>query len=219
MARIITFSQRYPGYHPKAGQATRFAEKFTNAIYPNPRANFHDVEERIHKLNPHLGHTVGDGFVPHESLRRFLNGFHPYEKGIKGHTIRAGNRWKEGDMFSPRVWGTDVNPKSGRSGPYHSKQIILAPDQRVVRVYPVTLEQSVNHSDNSQWIRVIIGRGPDIEIAEIIHETTIQIPVMVVAKNDGLTDRDFIDWFILSPSFKKTKRFEGQIICWNEINY
>lgn len=44
----------------------------------------------------------------------------------KGHTIRAGNRWKAGDWFSPRVW-------SGK--PYNSKMITIAPDIEVVRVY------------------------------------------------------------------------------------
>lgn len=58
----------------------------------------------------------------------------------KGHTVRAGHRFKPGDIVSLRVWGNDVNPKSGRSGPYHSKQIIIAPDIQVKKTWDFEID-------------------------------------------------------------------------------
>ncbi len=76
MSRIITFSQYFPAYHPKAGQPTYFVEKFYNSLYA--RNNLMDYPK---------------GLEINESILE-----------MKNHTIRAGSRWKKGDYFSPRVW-------------------------------------------------------------------------------------------------------------------
>lgn len=102
----------------------------------------------------------------------------------KHHTIRAGSRFKVGEKFSPRVW-------SGK--PYASKQIIIAPDVEVKKVWNFTKDLI---SDNFHLNSKPITAGNLIEIAH----------------NDGLKINDFFAWF--------NKPFNGQIIAWsNEISY
>lgn len=168
MAKVITFSMAFPSYHPKAGQPTFFVEKFLNSIY-----NEHWFDTEFPELI--FGSPISDD--------------------KKHHTIRAGNRWKVGDKFSPRVWGTDINPKSGRSGPYHSKQIIIAPDIEIKKVWDFEIK-----TDGRIYTSFING------------DNVSQDKMEVVAMNDGLSLSELYNWF--------NKSFEGQIICWNEnINY
>ena len=100
----------------------------------------------------------------------------------KNHTIRAGQHWKVGDTFSPRIW-------SGK--PYTSKQVIICPDIEIVKIFKFEII-------NRQIF--IDGKGTyDFE---------------KIARNDGLSEADFCDWFCLSSA--KKKDFVGQIICWNK---
>jgi hypothetical protein len=166
MAKVITFSQTFPDYHPKKGQPTNFVVGFHKSLFE-------------------MGLIPQDFYmsVNLASVKNILS---------KHHTIRKGNRFKKGDFFSPRVWGTDVNPKSGRSGPYHSKQIILAPDTQIKKVWKINIS----------------AKGA-------IYIDNIFTPKSVdeIANNDGLCRQDFDNWFNKLP-------FEGQIICWNdEIDY
>lgn len=117
--------------------------------------------------------------------------------GCKHHTIRSGNRWNVGDKFSPRVW-------SGK--PYDSKQIIIAPDVEVKKVWRFNIEV------NKDYICVLIN---DLAFHEENRSLeTNHSGMMTLAKNDGLSFQDMRDWF------KWGKPFTGQIICWNEnINY
>lgn len=104
-------------------------------------------------------------------------------------TIRAGRRFKKGDYFSPRIW-------SGK--PYRSSQIIIAPDTLITDTWDFKIEYGSFYID--RW-RV---RTPGLD---------------KIAKNDGLSRKDFIDWFIpsdISHSFE----FSGQVIAWNpRVNY
>jgi hypothetical protein len=98
--------------------------------------------------------------------------------GVKKHTIRNGNRWKVGDKFSPRVW-------SGK--PYASKQIILADDVEVKKVFDFIVE------------------GPGY----ILNGYAITLTELkILAENDGLEADDLGLWF------NKPGKF--QVICWNE---
>ena len=110
----------------------------------------------------------------------------------KHHTIRAGHRFKVGDKFSPRVWS---------GNPYNSKQIIIAPDTEIVKVWDfvIKLDEADEPSIylNGKFYSQI-GAGDSVEIA----------------KNDGLTVMDMKLWF------KHPKPFDGQIIAWSDIpNY
>lgn len=124
----------------------------------------------------------------------------------KYHTIRSGNRWKVGDKFSPRVW-------SGK--PYASKQITIAPDIEVKKVWSVTIELIKVPMKNTNYATAsykFLVNGVVVENAQTL------------ALNDGLTYTDLRDWFKILKSLDKNrfkrKLFEGQIICWNEnINY
>lgn len=199
MAKVITFSRTYPSYHPRKGESTYFVEKFLNSTWhigDMPDFNGPDtVIDRLIYLNPNLDTVVLEDFVNRCTAAVI-------EK--KNHTIRAGHRFKEGDWFSPRVWGDDINPKSGKKGPYHSKQITIAPDIQIKKVWNFELvyDNEVNEFDirvNGVW---------KCQLKSVESE--------YYAENDGLTIQDFQDWFCLSPEFKKQKKFAGQIICWNE---
>jgi len=117
---------------------------------------------------------------------------HYYTMGAKYHTIRAGHRWKAGDKFSPRVW-------SGR--PYNSPQIIIAPDMEVKKVWDFEIDDC--------GVIAIGGKYYFDELDEFGFVSYERL-----ASNDGLTERDFLNWF------KYPAPFDGQIICWDEnVNY
>lgn len=182
MAKVITVSQKFPDSHPKAGQPTHFVEKIWCSLggvldeYRGPWENYIDFKKSI------------------------LWSYRMY--GDKYHTVRLGRRWKTGDMASIRAWGTDINPKSNRSGPYHSKQIIIAPDVEVTVTNIIISYEPYNFQP--------------IKINDIENKPTLITPLKL-AENDGLDLDDFEKWF-----FPKGKRqeIEAQIICWNkDIKY
>ena len=111
---------------------------------------------------------------------------------MKFHTLRAGSRWKVGDKFSPRVW-------SGK--PYKSKQIIIAPDIEIKKIWNVEIFIASN--------QLHIGIRQDEKTHQLLSFGE-------VAWNDGLSFEDMKDWFAVKPN----KAFIGQIICWKEgVNY
>ncbi len=114
-----------------------------------------------------------------------------YQGKPKWHTIRAGHRWRVGDKFSPRVW-------SGK--PYNSKQIIIAPDTEIVKVWDFRMF----------WADEIMISLNKVTASDYDHRK--------IAENDGLDIMDFYYWFRTDKI--RTTPFDGQIICWNnEINY
>ena len=113
--------------------------------------------------------------------------------GKKKHTIRAGNKWKPGDMFSPRTW---------MGKPYRSKQHKIVPhDVEVKKVWDVRIYPSITPDG-----------PPVIAIKNEAGSYLIQ-PHKVgkeIAKNDGLSLEDFKAWF------DNEEGFVGQIVCWDE---
>ena len=136
----------------------------------------------IEKIYASLADNV-EGFKIPNSANDYWD-WHEYYNCTKPkhHTIRAGHRWKVGDKFSPRVWS---------SKPYQSKQIIIAPDIEVKKVwdFEVYFEKTLQQK---QVLKLKSGKGNIPEIAT----------------NDGLELIDFLHWF--------NKPFDGQIICWND---
>jgi hypothetical protein len=191
MSRVITFSRVFPSYHPRAGEPTYFVEKVLKSLY-DPALILNPPQEFK---------TVGGHDITNLNLKQPIEPFDP-----KHHTIRAGHRFKVGDFFSPRVWSNSVNPKSGRSGPYHSKQITFAPDIEVKKTWDFDIDENGIVSLNGEYLlEYEDGRMNDVE--------------QQIATNDGLSDIDFFHWLIY-PVYKSAKPFDGQIICWNEnINY
>lgn len=178
MSRVITFSRYFPVYHPRKGEPTYFVEKLFNDFYgPYDWSELIGWESRRYiQLNTNI-------------------------TDFKHHTIRAGNRFKVGDKFSPRVW-------SGK--PYNSKQIIIAPDIEIKKVWNIELQIDpfLLIDDCIYTIKINNDYISKEKTPSIIND---------LAKNDGLSYEDFVSWFIQSP---KAEVFYGQIICWNEnINY
>ena len=158
----MTFSRYFPAYHPRKGEPTYFVEQIWNSL--------NELKLPVPK-NKDLPHDFMWSILP-------LSNY-----GAKHHTIRAGNRWKVGDKFSPRVW-------SGK--PYNSKQIIIAPDIEIKKVWNFEIKDSEVNINGFLYN----GKTKDL------------------IKNDGLEEMDFWNWF------QFPKPFSGQIICWNEnINY
>lgn len=195
MSKVITFSTKFPAYHPKAGQPTHFVEKFLDSIN---FYNFRGVNGLYHfrDLNPQ---------IEFDNIKSFWHSLNHGNENQKHHTIRSGNRFKVGDKFSPRIWGNDINPKSGRSGPYHSKQIIIERDIEIKKIWDFEMDLNGVYSIDGKYI---LGEFNEDEAVEI-----------QLAKNDGFSNpADMFDWFM--PNYNKPKSFRGQIICWNEnINY
>lgn len=165
MSRVITFSRTFPAYHPRKGQSTFFVEKILNSIY---------WPKSIHDIPIEVQNIITDLVL--------------FDRDVKYHTIRAGNRWKEGDCFSPRVW-------SGK--PYKTKQIIIAPDIKIEKV----------------WSFEITPTGAEC----CIFIDSFSKPFSLldsIARNDGLTRDDFNHWF--STKQIRNNGFKGQIICWNK---
>lgn len=157
MSKVIMFSTVFPAYHQRKGDSTYFVEK----IFAG------------------LADIVPEWKMPDDFI---LWNFHIYYncKFPKFHTIRAGNRWKVGDKFSPRIW-------SGK--PYRTKQVIIAPDIEIKKVW------------------TFISNGDYF----FIGHKQIDITSSDIPQNDGLSSDDFLSWF---PVQNKIKEF--QIICWNE---
>jgi hypothetical protein len=183
MSKVLTFSRVFPKYHPKAGQATYFMEKVWMSFELS--SSYYDLIN----LNPDKEKIAEKIW---ESVLMNYDSLAP-----KYHTIRAGNRWKAGDKFSPRVW-------SGK--PYNSKQIIIAPDIEIKKVWDFEMIPF------AWWDECQYTSKDFVVTSDALKE---------IAKNDGLTLQDLAQWFA-GPGLMSSKRkpFKGQIICWNEnINY
>ena len=187
MSRVITFSRHFPGYHPKAGQPTHFVEKILNCL----DTKVFTMEQLM--ATPLIDHRLVDMEI--------------YDSCVpKSHTVRAGHRWKSGDMASFRVWGNDVNPKSGRSGPYHSKQITIAPDVEIVKVWDIEIKRGTKTGG------CIYMDGKLFAAIDLTYPNTDNHHwdnVKRLAANDGLTGMDLLKWF------KFPSPMQGQIICWD----
>jgi hypothetical protein len=181
MPRTILFSRQFPQGHPKAGEPTWFVEKIIHClIYQDAIGYGTESVKRLRDL----------GYL---KISQLLYG-NPL---FKHHTIRAGHRFKKGDLFSPRVW-------SGK--PYRSKQITLGPPVEIVNTWNFDVDENGVCSLNSKYILSDTLDMVDPFEAEI-------------AKNDGLSYDDFNEWIVM-PCYRKGVAFRGQVICWSkEINY
>jgi len=228
MPRHIKFSRTFPAYHPKAGQPTYFVEKFLTSLFP--KENYYpckcaDCGLEFMSCVALGGQAIADtgDYSDPCCPKCYCNDLNNSDFEIedyyndvtpKHHTIRSGHRWKKGDYFQPSVWGTDINLKSGRSGAYHSKSINIAPPTLIVNEWPIIIASEgfsivvyINEIAVAQF-KIHLNR-------EIVFDFGYEL-VCKLAKNDGLETQDLIHWFTMSPDFKKTGLFDGQIICYNE---
>ena len=174
MSKVITFSRNFQKSHPRAGEPTYFVEKIWKGLE-------YDIEDD----------SFTDLIYEYNNAWFTQSLFESCNYGMfapKFHTIRQGHRFKEGYLFSPRVW-------SGK--PYASKQIIIAPDIEVKKTWDFEC-----YEDGTFYIE--LKNTPGIS-SKWIDVTSCDLP-----QNDGLSIDDFLAWFPVG------KHFSGQIICWNE---
>lgn len=189
MSKVITFSRFFPKYHPRAGQQTFFVEKIYSAIGVGG--------EYLHIPLPDV-----DNFMYNHDE----NYFEP-----KLHTIRAGNRFKVGEKFSPRVW-------SGK--PYASKQIIIADDIEVKHTWDFKIVTEDDDGENDWSFVEFLGK----QYTAYGYGGYDDKKMVEIAKNDGLEIKDFYDWFLTGRTKNQrinneSKIFNGQIICWGDVSY
>lgn len=172
--RVMTFSEFFPSYHPKAAQHTHFVEKIWKSFmckrFGLPKEWHGPVNNYTKLLN---SRSPIDLMATYTSIEP------------KFHTMRQGHRWKPGDKFSPRIWTKKA---------YRSPQLVIGPDIEVKKTWDVKIKVDDNFFINGQ------DCGAFISFNGIVEK---------LAKNDGLSTEDLLDWF---PS---KKEFDGQIICWN----
>lgn len=184
MRRVTMFSRVFPAYHPLAGQPTRFVEKFLQWYWDNHDLPYYSLYEMIDQLNDVQREEVIENFMDEIDQ----------EKGYrhKVHTIRAGERYKPGDMMSPRVW---------LGKPYRSKQLIIAPDIEIKQVWDFEIKTA--------YKELPLDYDTDIIINHNFYHTDNEI-MKRLADNDGLSLAELLQWF------KYPKPFKGQIVCWDE---
>lgn len=105
----------------------------------------------------------------------------------KFHTIRVGDKWKVGDVIVPWSW---------EGKPYKSKWVRFTPEDEL----GIPVERLWN-----------ISKAGDLFVFDG-HVINKSLTLTDIASNDGLEEKDFIDWF--APA-GKNEVWEGQIICWN----
>jgi hypothetical protein len=181
--KVITFSRQFPATHPRKGEPTHFVEKIWDSLIDIGEISLSKCVE----LSRYTG--ICEGYISINSLKRTI-------PKPKNHTIRAGNRWKVGEYFSPRVW-------SGK--PYASKQIEFAPPIQIKKIWTFEMKPAL-------WFD---------ECQYFINGVFYNEHLENVSKNDGLGLIDFALWFAGSGAASSTRKpFKGQILCWNEsINY
>src|SRR5687767_4729574 len=85
----------------------------------------------VMKIWKSLGYTHN-----YELIKDLFTGFHDKNVMPKHHTLRGGSRWKVGDKFSPRIWSGE---------PYRSKQIAIAHDCEVIKVWAFKMYSTDKH--------------------------------------------------------------------------
>lgn len=164
MAKTITFSTHFPAKHPKAGQPTYFVEKICKGLISL------DLYFKESEFNADY--------------------FNSMDHAPKWHTIRSGQRFKAGNMFSPRIWS---------KAPYRGPQITIAPNLEIKKVWPIEILNRKVFINGVYYGQYSFGyNDPNI---------------LKLAINDGLSLEDFDGWF-------GAEFFHGQIICWSDkIDY
>lgn len=171
--RVTTFSRYFPATHPRKGEPTHFVEKILLSLVDCGSISMSKAVEVGRSFNSQVLNSIYDLRQP---------SFEP-----KHHTIRAGNRWKVGDCFSPRVWSVR---------PYASKQIEFAPGIEIKKIWTFEVDENGIASLDGTYL-----------FGEHDKDT--------LAKNDGLSFEDFHNW-LFAPCMKRAAPFSGQVICWNE---
>jgi hypothetical protein len=140
MSKVLTFMQHLPKSKGFNGEPTNFIAKIWKSIvFLN--CKYQPASERI----PQPKHLL---LFPsqYELLSQYLISHHVFDIGeelyCKNHTIRAGNRWEEGDYASLRIW-------SGK--PYNSKQIEFTQEVLIEKVYDFKIRNNKVYVNGKQF--------------------------------------------------------------------
>ena len=120
--------------------------------------------------------------------------------GTKIHTIRADKKgwWKDGEkaINSGKKY---LSMKQWIGRPYNSGQITLGERERI-GLQSITMTYSLDDPLPKAWVD---GK---------------QVPVELLAKNDGLSVEDFVEWFFGTKLYSGNV-FEGVIIHLTDFRY
>lgn len=132
-------------------------------------------------------------------LRRTLDG---KQGDRKIHTIRSNyTQWKHNlDKVIDKQYFISVREWSGR--PYHTKQIEL------YRIYAKVSYQSIR----------LVYRAADKSVSCTI-DGRVFTDLDLLAKNDGLSRQDFLEWYFPILSEDRDRSFEGIIIHFTDFRY
>lgn len=178
MAKVRTFSRKFPIYHPKSGEDTLFVEKILNTFGCNYKSEKYFQELLI--LN---ARKMSEGKLSYSDVETFWKSLKK-TKLKKGHTVRNGHSIKPGEVISMRVW---------YGKPYNSPQITFYDAIPVTKTWDIELSVK-----NGFSLKIVSKNGESVTYTIIYDE---------IAINDGLEYTDFYDWFILSPTSKKQAIF------------
>lgn len=127
MSREVTFSQKFPTYHPLKGRKTYFVEKVCASL----------IEQKI-KIS-HFKKKVPLSFL--QSL------CYPNEFKAKHTTIRKGKRFKVGDFIKPMVWAG----KPYRKTPEGLWKIQFAPEIELKKVWDFEIQGSSFYINDREY--------------------------------------------------------------------
>lgn len=127
--RVITFSRHFPAHHSRKGEETLFVQKILLSLLETGHISMSRMVEIGRELNLPGIQTINE-------IRKL-------DLDAKHHTIRRGNRWKEGDFFSPRIW-------TGR--PYASKQCEFVHPVEIVKTWPFSVDECGVSSLNNFYL-------------------------------------------------------------------
>lgn len=178
MAKVRTLSRTFLKGHSKEGQPTFFVEQLLHSLQVGYKCE--DYLQRLCLLNTK---NLANGKLSFEDLKSFWLSLHPVANS-KNHTIRAKHFFNVGDKISIRCW-------FGK--PYHGCQIILVDDLELKNIWDITFVQSDE----------LLSVGEST-----YYPNGYEGMIKLLAKNDGLSVKDFKDWF--------NKPFIGQILCWSK---
>lgn len=140
MSKVLTFMQHLPKSKGFDGEPTNFIAKIWKSLVFND-CKYQPASERI----PQPKHMM---LFPEQNaiLSQYLFVYYfmdnQLEIDAKKHTIRAGDRWEEGDYASLRVW-------SGK--PYRSKQIEFTQEVLIEKVYDFKIRNNKVYVNGKQF--------------------------------------------------------------------
>jgi hypothetical protein len=114
--------------------------------------------------------------------------------GEKIHTIRAGHRWKDGDMMDFRHWSDK---------PYRSPMVKFW-QPLPIRTQSIVIEL-YNH-----YLKIRIDNKKRPVVRKLAINDGLSMGIC------GIANPDFLDWF---SHGKKEWEFEGQILHWTGLKY